>query len=221
MKALMKFHQLLKKELKLLSNKFFIKVLLIFVVLFSFISCSDKEEKIPIIDYQNKAQLLEIVKKHYNKDVQFAFGGAFDESGKNGIAVGREIENNDDWGIKFILLEKSGDDFETRYESELLDGSFKECFINKIKFASFDYELLYYNSQNYFIGSGGGEIYAYIVDCENKQIYYAHLVVESAKPASLFISDNADNREIRNFFTLNFKRDYPDLRLVDDDIIIE
>lgn len=221
MKALMKYYQLLKKGPKLLSNNFFIKTLLICVILFSLISCSDKEEKIPIIDYQNKAQLLEIVKKHYNKDVQFVFGGAFDETGKNLIAVGREIENNDDWGIKFILLEKSGDDFETKYESDLLDGSFKESFINKIKFSSFDYELLYYNSQNYFIGSGGGEIFAYIVDYENKQIYYAHLVVESAKPASLFISDNSENREIRNFFTLNFKRDYPDLKLVDDDIIIE
>jgi hypothetical protein len=205
----------------LLSNKFFIKALLSFVLLFPFISCSDKEEKIPLIDYQNKVQLLEIVKKHYNKDVQFAFGGAFDESGKNEIAVGREIENYDDWGIKFILLEKSGDDFDTKYESDLLDGSFKESFIDKIKFASFDYELLYYNSQNYFIGSGGGEIFAYIVDYENKQIYYAHLVVESAKPASLYISDNSENREIRNFFTLNFKRDYPDLKLVDDDIIID
>lgn len=221
MKVLMKFYQLLKKGLKLLSNKFFINAPLIFAVLFSFISCSDKEDKIPVIDYQNKTQLLEIVKKHYNKDVQFAFGGAFDESGRSGIAVGREIENNDEWGIKFILLEKSGEDFETKYESDLLDGSFKESFINKIKFASFDYELLYYNSQNYFIGSGGGEIFAYIVDYENKQIYYAHLVVESSKPASLFISDNAENREIHNFFVLNFKRDYPDFRLIDDDIIIE
>jgi hypothetical protein len=55
------------------------------MILFLFwgiISCSDKEEKIPVLDFENKVQVLDIVKKHYNKETQVAFGGLFDETGQ-------------------------------------------------------------------------------------------------------------------------------------------
>jgi len=103
----------------------------------------------------------------------------------------------------------------------LLDGSFKQGFIDKIKFSSFDTELIYYNSRDYYLGSGGGEIFSYIIDFEAKQVYYAHLVIEPSTSVSLFISENTGNKEIRNFFVLTFKKDYPNLKLVDDDIIID
>ena len=186
------------------------------MVLFLFwgiISCSDKEEKIPVLDFENKVQVLDIVKKHYNKETQVAFGGLFDETGKQYIAAGYEINNSDEWGIKFEFLEKSG--------TELLDGSFKESFVDKIQFSSIDYDLVYYNSQGYFMGSGGGEVFSYIVDFENKQVYYAHLVVEPGSSTSLFISENTQNKELINFFTLTFKKDHPTLKIVEDDIVVE
>ena len=192
--------------------------LLIFIFI---VSCSDKQEKIPVIEYGNKAQVLDIVKKHFNKNVNIAFGGMFDETGKQFIVIGREINNSDDWGIKFTFIEKSGNEFVVKYETDLLEGSFKECFIDKIKFASIDYDLVYFNSQSYFLGSGGGEVFSYIIDLENKQVYYAHLVIESETSTSLFISDNTKNKELINFFTMMFKKDYPGLKLVDDDIIVE
>ena len=145
----------------------------------------------------------------------------FDETGKQFIVTGREINNSDDWGIKFTFIEKSGNEFVVKYETDLLEGSFKECFIDKIKFASIDYDLVYFNSQSYFLGSGGGEVFSYIIDLENKQVYYAHLVIESETSTSLFISDNTKNKELINFFTMMFKKDYPGLKLVDDDIIVE
>jgi hypothetical protein len=194
------------------------------MVLFLFlgiISCSDKEEKIPVLDFENKVQVLDIVKKHYNKETQIAFGGLFDETGKQYIAAGYEINNSDEWGIKFEFLEKSGNKFNSKYETELLDGSFKESFVDKIQFSSIDYDLVYYNSQGYFMGSGGGEVFCYIIDFENKQVYYAHLVVESGSSTSLFISENTQNKELINFFTLTFKKDHPDLKIVEDDIVVE
>ena len=182
------------------------------MILFLFIgiiSCSDKEEKIPVLDFENKVQVLDIVKKHYNKETQVAFGGLFDETGKQYIAAGYEINNSDEWGIKFEFLEKSGNKFNSKYETDLLDGSFKESFVDKIQFSSIDYDLVYYNSQGYFMGSGGGEVFSYIVDFENKQVYYAHLVVEPGSSTSLFISENTQNKELINFFTLTFKKDHP------------
>ncbi|HRP93022.1 MAG TPA: hypothetical protein PLH53_09025 [Ignavibacteriaceae bacterium] len=204
----------------MLLNNLLNRLLLIFL-LAGIISCSEKKEKIPILDFENKAQLLEIVRKHYNKDTQIVLGGMFDETGKKFEAAGTEINNNDEWGIKFTFLEQSGNEFIPKYETDLLDGSFKGSLVDKIKFSSIDYDLVYYNSQGYFLGSGGGEIFSYIIDFENKQVYYAHLVVESSTETSLFISDNTQNKELVNFFTLTFKKDYPSLKIVKDDVVAE
>jgi hypothetical protein len=205
----------------LLSNKNLLYAVSIFLVIIIITSCSDKGEKVPVLDYNNKAQLLEVVKKHYNPNAVFATGGIFDDSGKQMIGVGIEVENNEDWGIKFALLQTVDEHLTVKFESELLDGSFKESLIDKIKFSSFGNELLYYNSQSYFMGSGGGEIFSYIVNFNDKEIYYAHLVVEPSNVTSLFISDNTENKEIKNFFNLTFKKDYPNLKIVTDDIIFE
>ena len=195
--------------------------LLLIILLAGIVSCSEKKEKIPVLDFENKTQLLETVKKYYDKDTQIVLGGMFDETGKNFEAVGTEINNNDEWGIKFTFLEQSGDEFIPQYETDLLDGSFKGSLVDKIKFSSIDYDLVYYNSQGYFLGSGGGEIFSYIIDFENKQVYYAHLVVEAPTETSLFISDNTQNKELVNFFTLSFKKDYPSLKIVKDDVVAE
>ncbi|MCU0343027.1 MAG: hypothetical protein MUF28_04300 [Ignavibacterium sp.] len=204
----------------MLSNNLFKSLALIFIVLGS-TSCSDKEEKIPVLDYQNKVQVLDVVKNHFNKDIQVAFAGLFEETGKQFIAAGWEVSNSNEWGIKFSFLEKTGNKFISKYETELLAGSFKESFVDKIKFSSIDYDLVYYNSQSYFLGSGGGEVFSYIIDFENKQVYYAHLIVESESSTSLFISENTSSKELLNFFTLTFKKDYPGLKLVQEDIIVD
>lgn len=205
----------------MLSNKVLSKYLLIIFLFLIIVSCSDKTSKVPVINYQNKAQLLDIVKKYYDPNASVAFGGIFDGSGKETIIVGREVENSEEWGIKFIQLQLIGNEFKVKFETDLLDGSFKQAFVDKIKFSSFDNELLYYNSQDYYLGSGGGEVYSYIINFDDKQVYYAHLVIDPSSAVSLFISDNTESKEIRNFFILNFKKDYPDLKLVDEDIIIE
>ncbi len=204
----------------MLSNNLFKSLALIFIVLGS-TSCSDKEEKIPVLDYQNKVQVLDVVKNHFNKDIQVAFAGLFEETGKQFIAAGWEVSNSNEWGIKFSFLEKTGNKFISKYETELLAGSFKESFVDKIKFSSIDYDLVYYNSQSYFLGSGGGEVFSYIIDFENKQVYNAHLIVESESSTSLFISENTSSKELINFFTLTFKKDYPGLKLVQEDIIVD
>jgi hypothetical protein len=79
---------------------------------------------------------------------------------------------------------------------------------------------MYYNSQDYFLGSGGGEVFSYIIDFNNKKTYYAHLFSEGKK-VSLFLSVNIDIPEIKDFFTSAFKKDYPGLVLVTKDVNID
>lgn len=203
----------------MLLNK---KIYLLFAVIsVFFFSCSEKKEKIPQIDFENKTQVLETIQKFYSKDYQIAVSGYFDKIGKQYIVAGQEVNNAEDWGIKFVQLEKVADEFNPIFETELLEGSFKESLVDKIKISAFDYDLLYYNSQGYYLGSGGGEVFSYIIDFENKEVYYAHLVAESENSVSLFISDNVKNKDVKNFFTFAFKKDYPNLVLVNDDIILE
>lgn len=194
---------------------------MIFLISVIISSCSDKKEKIPPIDFENKTQVLETIQKFYSKDYQIAISGLYDKIGKQYIVAGQEISNADDWGIKFVQLEKAADEFKLVYETELLEGSFKESLVDKIKISSIDYDLIYYNSQGYYLGSGGGEVFSYIIDFENKEVYYAHLIVESENSVSLFISDNTTNKEVKTFFTFAFKKDYSNLVIVNDDIILE
>lgn len=205
----------------MLLNKSILNYIQLLFLVLILVSCSDKTNKVPVINYQDKTQLLDVVKKYYNSDISVAFGGVFDQSGRETIVVGREVENSEDWGIKFTQLQLIGNEFKVKYETDLLDGSFKQAFVDKIKFSSFENELIYYNSQDYYLGSGGGEIFSYIVDFDARQVYYAHLVIDPSSSVSLFISDNTENKEIKNFFLLNFRKDYPGLKLVDEDIIIE
>ena len=185
-------------------------------------SCGDKgDDVLPRIDFEDKLQLMELSKKVLGNEVVSAFGGFFDDNPRKKIAAVIETDENVDWGIKFVLLEEKKGKLETIYQSRVLPGSHRESFLDKIKFPSFGYELLYYNSQAYFVGSGGGEIYSYIIDFGNKEIYYAHLINEARKPISLFISANAANKDVKNFFIQIFRKDYPNLKLVDQDISLE
>jgi len=191
------------------------------VILPILISCEKGEDALPRIDFDNKIQLIELSKKVLGDEVVTAFGGFFDNSPRKKIAVVIETDENIDWGIKFVLLEEAKGKLVSSFQSKVLSGSHKESFLDKIKFPSYDYELLYYNSQGYFMGTGGGEIYSYIVDFENQEIFYAHLVMEARKPVSLFLSPNILNKDVKNFFLQVFKKDYPNLRLVDKDITLE
>lgn len=205
----------------MLSNKIS-KILVILTAHFILLSCTDiKDDVLPRIEFENKIQLIELSKRTLGDEVVSAFGGFFDSSPRKKIAAILETDENVEWGIKFVLLEELKGKLEIIYQSQVMSGSHKESFLDKIKFPSFDYELLYYNSQGYFVGTGGGEIYSYIVDFGSKEIYYAHLVLEARRSPSLFISPNTVNKDVTNFFIQIFRKDYPNLKTVQEDISLE
>lgn len=203
----------------MLSDKIINRLLLALFILL--VGCSDKNEKIPVLNYEDKKQMLEVVKRFFDENATNSFGGVFDDSGKETIIAGIERNDKSEWGIKFIQLKKVDNEFETIFETKLLDGSFKESLVDKIKFPMRDYEMIYYNSQGYFMGSGGGEVISYIIDFGKKEIYYAHLVADPEIPPSLYISPNTQDRYIKEFFYSYFKKDYPKLRIVEEDIKLD
>lgn len=186
-------------------------------------SCGDKkeEEQKPIISFSDSVMIESETKKLLGDNLKIALAGNFDEDSLQEIAALVELTENNIWGIKFVLLDAENNKLVKKYESDLLEGSFKESLVKKIKLPSFKQELMYYNSLDYFWGSGGGEVFAYLVDFEKKETFYAHLFSEARKPVELFLSKNIINPEIKKFFLSNFKKDYPDLRIASEDVSLE
>lgn len=204
----------------MLSNKYFC-LTYIFIISVLLFSCGDDESsksKVePVADFGNPEAVMKEAEKTLGPDTKFAFKGSFDKDSVIEVAAGLEIENQDNWGIKFALLKLVKNKLETVYKSDLLEGSFNESLMRKIKFPDFDYELVYYNSQDYFMGSGGGEVFSYIVDFNNRNIYYAHLFSEGEE-VSLYLSENTDNYpEIKSFFSRIFRKDYANLKITSQD----
>ncbi len=203
-------------------NKIFI-LLSLTASIFLFFSCSGKKsgQNDQSVDYENPQVVLQKAKDILGPEVRFAYKGIFDMDSVIEIAAGTEIRSDKQWGIKFILLKMIGGQLKSVYQTPLLNGSFKQCLVQKIKFPFFDHELIYYNSQDYFIGSGGGEVYSYLVNFNRKETYFAHLVMQPGKPVSLYLSDNIDIQQVKGFFVSNFKRDYPSLKVVNKDVVLK
>jgi hypothetical protein len=207
----------------LLSNKFVYAAALIFLSIIIY-SCGEKKSssgKIePVMDFNDPAVVTREAQNVLGPNMKFAYSGDFDKDSVIEIAAGTEIESKNDWGIQFYFLKLFKNKLKIDYKTDLLEGSFKESLTKKIKFPAFNYELIYYDSQDYFLGSGGGEVFSYIIDFEKQKAFFAHLFSEGKK-VSLYLSDNIENEEIKNFFIANFKRDYPNLAMVSKDTNID
>lgn len=192
-------------------------------------SCEKKEAPKPVVPVVSADSARKIDRKFAEERVKQILGskisffeeGHFQEDSTLGVAAGTEINNKTNWGIKFSYFRKAGNDLSKAYETPLLKGSFTESLTKKIKIGPANYEMLYYDSQSYFMGSGGGEIFSYIIDFSKDKVYYAHFFTVEKKPTSLFLSENIDIKEVRDFFVRHFRKDYPELKVVDKDYDLE
>lgn len=132
------------------------------------------------------------------------------------MAAMLEISSDTVFGIEFAHLRQTNGSVKEIYRTKMLDGSFNESKTKKLNLPGISNDLVYYNSQDYYLGSGGGDIYSYIVDFAAKEIYSAHFFSYESKPISLYILPNA-NDEIKNFFINEFKALFPELKVVDTD----
>lgn len=202
----------------MLLNKYFSAVLFIFLAFL--LSCGDSDEKknkAPLKDFRDPAVQLREAKSLLGDNARITFIGNFDKDDNEEIVAGSEINTKDEWGIKFTSININSEKPEKIFETRLLEGSIEESRIEKLNLSSKDYDLLYYNSLDFFMGSGGGEVFCYIIDFNEKEAYYAHLVADNKK-VSLYLSDNIKNDDVRQFFLNTFKRDFPTYILVQQDI---
>ncbi len=225
----MKYIQQLKKGLKLsLLIKKGTVLLFMFAVVFSFFSCEKKKEA-PVnlvvsadsADKIDRQILFNYAKQKIADDVKDIEYGIFENDSSKGLIAGREFMSEKEWGMRFYYIKFVNSNPLKVYETPLLKGSLNESLLKRLKLADYNYELFYYDSQDYFLGSGGGEIFTYLIDLNLKEIFSAHFFTVPDKPLSLYLSPNINRSEIRDFFTKNFQRDYPNLVVVSRDFDLD
>ena len=207
----------------LLINKYLF--LLFFISFFILNGCSRKpgkeDIKILLKKYESQEFLLKKVRDVLGENVHFAVKGNFINNSDFEIAAAKEINKIDTSGIQFFLLGLKETELSVISSTKVLRGSLTKSLTNKIKFPFFNYELLYYNSNDYYMGSMGGEQFSYIINFKENETYYSHLVSISKKLDQLYISKNIRRKEIKYFFIGNAKRDFPNIKISSTDINLD
>ncbi len=192
------------------------------IALLAFASC-DKKTYDPVkiqnsaANHSAKEALFNDVQKKFGAETRFAIKGKFLADSSEYVVAGFEKQGKGQFGIEFALLNGSSSEFSINFKTATLNGSFDKCKAQKIKFPSFNYEFVYYNSQSYFLGASEGEVFSYIIDLKTRNVYSAHLFFTANIKASLFLSKNISSPDIKNFFIGIFKKDFPALKIVSKD----
>jgi len=198
----------------LLLNKTIIQLLII-IPLLLIGGCKKSYEPPPYNLFENEQLVLKTAKDLVGENVSFTTSGHFESDTLKSIVAGVEISDKNEWGIKFYLISWTEGEFKIKYQTSVLNGSFVQCLVNKIKFSDFDNELIYYNSKSYFLGNASGDVYSHVIDMKKQKVYSAHLSVITEGRVSLDLSSNIDDPMLKTFFISYFRRDYPNLRLVE------
>lgn len=180
-----------------------------------FSGCKKSYEPPPYNLFENDQLVLKTAKDLIGENISFTTAGYFETDSVKSIVAGKEVSDKNEWGIKFYLISWVEGEFKIKYETGLLNGSFVQCIVNKIKFSDIENELVYYNSKSYFLGNSSGDVYSHVLDLKKLKVYSAHLSVITEGRVSLDLTDNIDNPMIKTFFVSYFRRDYPNLRLVE------
>jgi hypothetical protein len=214
----MKFIRLLREVLRLLLNKYSVSSLLLMIFLTGCQKKASEQAPVTVKPFYNYGTLLNEVKSLLHRDDGIVLLGNFKgDSTKQAAAV---IDfNKKEEKISFNLIEIKDAKLEKKDETQPLEGSLKDCKIEKINLPGAGNDLIYYNSQIYFMGSNSGEVFSYLIDFKTQKTYYAHLVSEPRKPELLYISETG-NQEIRKYFIEKFRKDYPAFKISPKDRIL-
>ena len=199
----------------LLNNTY--KIIGILLTLLFLTGCGKKDSK--SVNYNDMRAIKNLAAQLIDKEIKFVTSGNFSSEETISIVAGTEVSGKNQWGISFSLIEKIDDEFIVVYNTGLLEGSFNNSIVDKMKLSSFKGEMIYYNSKDFYLGTGGGDVFLYIINFSQKEIYYAHLIVQKSAGVLLYLSENIEDPMIRKFFIRYFKKDYSALRIIKSDLL--
>jgi len=185
------------------------------IILLSIISCGKKNDQ--HVNFDDPRSVRNIANNMIDETIRFSASGYFSSDTSRSIIAGTEKSEKSKMGISFSLIEKVDDEFKVVYNTGVLEGSFNKCIVDKMKFSSDGIEMIYYNSQDYYLGTSGGDVYLYVINFAEREVYYGHLIAERSSGTSLFLSENLIDPMLRRFFISYFKKEYTALRIINSD----
>ena len=198
----------------MLLNNYY-KFIGITIIILSIISCGKKNDQ--HVNFDDPRSVRNIANNMIDETIRFSASGYFSSDTSRSIIAGTEKSEKSKMGISFSLIEKVDDEFKVVYNTGVLEGSFNKCIVDKMKFSSDGIEMIYYNSQDYYLGTSGGDVYLYVINFAEREVYYGHLIAERSSGTSLFLSENLIDPMLRRFFISYFKKDYTSLRIINSD----
>jgi hypothetical protein len=210
------------------------KLAYIIILLTLFLSaCGKKEEKqgntAPNVNtpgtqlsLNNPDSLKKYLYTALNGPSRFVYPGKFDtDSVMNEYAAGTEIQTKTESGIKFSLLKPGNNQLSLSFQTKLLKGSFTKSAQRVIRPAGYNYDMIYYSSLGYFMGAKFGEIFSYIIDFKNKEVYSAHLFTTDGSTFSIFLSENVKNQYVKEILLRPYLRDFSSALIVKKDVDLD
>ena len=176
-------------------------------------------DKIKHVNFDDPRAVRDVANKLLEENIKFSSAGYFSSDSARSIIAGTESSGANQFGISFSLIDFVDDELQVVYSTRILNGSFDKCVVDKMKFSKEKNELIYYNSKDYYLGTGGGDVYLYMINFESREVYSAHLMVDRAVGVSLYLSDNIVDQPMRQFIISYFKKDYYSLRIVTTDVL--
>lgn len=196
-------------------------------------ACGKKEEKqenkAPNVNTQgmqlslnNPDSLKKYLYTALNGSSRFVYPGKFDtDSIMNEYAAGTEIQTKNESGIKFSLIKPGNNQLALAFQTRLLKGSFTKSAQRIVRPAGYNYDMIYYSSLGYFMGAKFGEIFSYIIDLKNKEVYSAHLFTTDGSTFSIYISENVKDKSIKDILLRPYLRDFSSALLVKKDVDLD
>ncbi|MCE1188092.1 MAG: hypothetical protein LWX56_03040 [Ignavibacteria bacterium] len=90
-----------------------------------------------------------------------------------------------------------------------------EIFTTKLENSSYD--CLYFDSGDYYVGTGGGEVYQFIADARQRIVYRTHFVFSKEQRPGVYFYAECKTEEIRKLFLNHLRNDYPEVTILRTD----
>jgi hypothetical protein len=147
--------------------------------------------------------------------------GHFISTDKDEYAVLFESKLGHDIGVAVSVCTISQNAVAVEYSSPVVDGALKQATFQQVVLPGVSDTALYYDSGDFFMGSGSGEVYVYVIFPKTNTIVKGHLFLTGEAPPRLFVPESTTATAVRTYIFNKFKDQYPGLKFAQKDITID
>lgn len=146
--------------------------------------------------------------------------GNFLDSTKSTCAILLKMESKDlkNLSLAFIDTALINSENFVLYVTEPLEGDPENTELTSVTITGSKQSFLYFNTGDFLMGTGGGEVYHYLIDAAKEQIYPAHFIADKTNGFGLYLPPISRAAEIREFFHTKVSKQYSPLSTLKRDI---